>query len=115
MTLDKKLAHLRKREGLSQADISEELDVSGRLYKMGNGVIRPSIRNLQSLSKLYNVPIEYLLDDSKWISCPLQEGRPWRGEQDKRKLWIGGLAIGAVVLAATGRLLFLVHSSQKNR
>ena len=28
MTLDKKLARLRKREGLSQAEVSEKLDVS---------------------------------------------------------------------------------------
>lgn len=66
MTLDKKLAHLRKREGLSQADISEELDVSRQaVTKWETGLSRPSIENLQSLSKLYNVPIEYLLDDSK--------------------------------------------------
>lgn len=114
MTLDKKLAHLRKREGLSQADISEELDVSRQaVTKWETGLSRPSIENLQSLSKLYNVPIEHLLDDSK-DKLPSAEGRPGRGEQDKRKLWIGGLAIGAVVLALLAGCFFWYHSSQKN-
>ena len=65
MTLDKKLARLRKREGLSQAEVSEELDVSRKTgTKWETGTSRPSIENLQSLSRLYNVPLEYLLDES---------------------------------------------------
>ena len=65
MTLDKKLARLRKREGLSQAEVSEELDVSRQaVTKWETGTSRPSIENLQSLSRLYNVPLEYLLDES---------------------------------------------------
>ena len=58
MTLDKKLARLRKREGLSQAEVSEELDVSRQaVTKWETGTSRPSIENLQSLSRLYNVPL----------------------------------------------------------
>ena len=65
MTLDKKLARLRKREGLSQAEVSEKLDVSRQaVTKWETGTSRPSIENLQSLSRLYNVPLEYLLDES---------------------------------------------------
>ena len=69
MTLEKKLACLRKREGLSQAEVSEKLDVSRQaVTKWETGTSRPSIENLQSLSRLYNVPLEYLLDDSKDLS-----------------------------------------------
>ena len=65
MTLEKKLACLRKREGLSQAEVSEKLDVSRQaVTKWETGTSRPSIENLQSLSRLYNVPLEYLLDES---------------------------------------------------
>ena len=65
MTLEKKLACLRKREGLSQAEVSEALDVSRQaVTKWETGTSRPSIENLQSLSRLYNVPLEYLLDES---------------------------------------------------
>ena len=58
MTLEKKLACLRKREGLSQAEVSEKLDVSRQaVTKWETGTSRPSIENLQSLSRLYNVPL----------------------------------------------------------
>lgn len=60
------MAHLRKREGLFQADISEELDASGQaVTKWGTGLYRLSKENLQSLSKLYNVLREYLLNEGE--------------------------------------------------
>lgn len=112
MTLDKKLERLRKKEGLSQADVSEELDVSRQaVTKWETGLSRPSIENLQSLSKLYNVPIEYLLDDSK-DKLPSAEGRPERGDQGERKLWIRWLVFVAVVLALLAGCFFWYESQQ---
>ena len=68
MTLDKKLTRLRKKAGLSQAEVSEELDVSRQaVTKWETGQSRPSTENLQSLSKLYNVPLEYLLDEPQRV------------------------------------------------
>nr|WP_317325245.1 helix-turn-helix transcriptional regulator [uncultured Flavonifractor sp.] len=65
MTLDKKLACLRKKQGLSQADVSEKLDISRQaVSRWENGVAIPSIENLRYLSKLYHVSLEYLLDDT---------------------------------------------------
>ena len=99
MTLDKKLARLRKREGLSQAEVSEELDVSRQaVTKWETGTSRPSIENLQSLSRLYNVPLEYLLDESEdELPAPapaapahLRRSGPFSGmEEGRRKMaWI---------------------------
>ena len=49
MTLDKKLARLRKREGLSQAEVSEKLDVSRQaVSRWESGEARPSTDNLQA-------------------------------------------------------------------
>ena len=87
MTLDKKLARLRKREGLSQAEVSEELDVSRQaVTKWETGTSRPSIENLQSLSRLYNVPLEYLLDESGDVLRPAILWRPrlQRGRRSRR-------------------------------
>lgn len=110
MTLDKKLERLRKRAGLSQAEVSEELDVSRQaITKWETGLSRPSIENLQSLSKLYNVSIEYLLDDSK-DKLPSAEDRPEWGEQSKGKLRIRWLVIGAVVLALLAGCFFWYES-----
>ena len=112
MTLDKKLTRLRKKAGLSQAEVSEELDVSRQaVTKWETGQSRPSTENLQSLSKLYNVPIEYLLDDSK-DKPPSVEDRSKLGEQSKGKLWIRWLVIGAVVLALLVGCFFWYESLQ---
>lgn len=84
MTLEKKLACLRKREGLSQAEVSEKLDVSRQaVTKWETGTSRPSIENLQSLSRLYNVPLEYLLDESG-DELPAPAARLQRGRRSRR-------------------------------
>lgn len=65
MTLEKKLVRLRKKEGMSQADVSEKLDVSRQaVSRWESGDSRPSTENLQALCKLYNVKLDDLLDES---------------------------------------------------
>ena len=118
MTLEKKLACLRKREGLSQAEVSEKLDVSRQaVTKWETGTSRPSIENLQSLSRLYNVPLEYLLDESRdelpAPAAPAAERAPEQKVQKKEKQWIRPLMIGAVVLALLVCFLFWYGRGQK--
>lgn len=56
MTLEKKLVRLRKKEGMSQADVSEKLNVSRQaVSRWEAGDSRPSTENLQALCKLYIV------------------------------------------------------------
>ena len=103
MTLDKKLARLRKREGLSQAEVSEELDVSRQaVTKWETGTSRPSIENLQSLSRLYNAP-----------AAPAAERAPEQKVQKKEKQWMRLLVIGTVVLALLVCFLFWYGRGQK--
>lgn len=120
MTLDKKLTRLRKREGLSQAEVSEELDVSRQaVTKWETGASRPSTENLQSLSKLYNVPLEYLLDESEdelpapAPAAPVAESGPEPETQKKEERWIRKLVIGVVILALLICFLFWYGSLQK--
>lgn len=120
MTLDKKLTRLRKREGLSQAEVSEELDVSRQaVTKWETGQSRPSTENLQSLSKLYNVPLEYLLDESEdelpapAPAAPDAGSRPEREVQKKEKRWIRWLEIGAVAVVLVACIIFVYVKSQK--
>lgn len=112
MTLDKKLARLRKKAGLSQAEVSEEMDVSRQaVTKWETGQSRPSTENLQSLSKLYNVPLEYLLDESEdelpapAPAAPDAESGTESEAQKKEKRWIRKLVIGTVVLLVMAVLL----------
>lgn len=120
MTLDKKLARLRKKAGLSQAEVSEELDVSRQaVTKWETGLSRPSTENLQSLSKLYNVSLEYLLNENEdelpapAPMAPNAEGVQERGMKEKRKCWIRLLVIGAIVLAVLICVLFWYGNRQK--
>lgn len=74
MTLEKKLVRLRKKEGMSQADVSEKLNVSRQaVSRWEAGDSRPSIENLQALCKLYNVKLNDLLDESNKIEIAIRQ------------------------------------------
>ncbi len=64
MKLTEKLIFLRKQKGLSQLDVAERLNVSRQAisrWEVGTAV--PNTDNLKYLSKLYGVPVDYLLHD----------------------------------------------------
>ncbi len=64
MELSQKLRRLRKERRLSQLELSQELDVSRQAVSGWEaGASRPSADSLRRLSRLYGVPLEYLLDD----------------------------------------------------
>lgn len=63
--LSQKLKELRKKQGLTQLELAERLFVSRQAISGWEaGTSRPSTENLQSLSRLFNIPLETLLDDS---------------------------------------------------
>ena len=93
-------------------------DVSRQaVTKWETGTSRPSIENLQSLSRLYNVPLEYLLDESgdelPAPAAPAAERAPEQKVQKKEKQWMRLLVIGAVVLALLVCFLFWYGRGQK--
>lgn len=121
MTLNKKLVRLRKKAGLSQAEVSEELDVSRQaVTKWETGASRPSTENLQCLSKLYNVPLETLLDDTKDIEKRDIISAEGRKENDKgqegkgnRGKNVSKMIVGILILIAgiiIGILVYKVRS-----
>lgn len=87
--------------------------------KWETGTSRPSIENLQSLSRLYNVQLEYLLDESEdelpapAPAAPAAERVPEQKVQKKEKQWIRRLVIGAAVLALLVCFLFWYGRGQK--
>lgn len=120
MTLDKKLARLRKKEGVSQAEVSEKLDVSRQaVSRWESGEARPSTDNLQALCKLYRVPLDYLLNESEdeppppTPVAPATESGPEQEGQEKRKRRIRQIMIVAVVLAMLVCCIFWYRSHQK--
>lgn len=62
MALHDTLKEVRKRKGLSQELVAEELGISRQaVTKWEAGQSKPSARNLQALAELYQVPVEELL------------------------------------------------------
>lgn len=118
MTLNEKLTHLRKKEGLSQIEVSEKLAVSRQaVSRWESGESRPSTDNLQALCKLYHVPLDYLLNESEnelpAPAAPAAESRPEREVQKKEKRWIRKLVIGAVAVVLAACIIFVYVKSQK--
>lgn len=65
MELSQKLKELRKKQGLTQLELAERLFVSRQAISGWEaGTSRPSTENLQILSRLFNIPLETLLDDT---------------------------------------------------
>ena len=118
MTLNEKLTHLRKKEGLSQIEVSEKLAVSRQaVSRWEAGESRPSTDNLQALCKLYHVPLDYLLNESESElpvpAAPVAGSEPEPEAQKKEKRWIRWLVIGAIILALLISFLFWYGSRQK--
>ncbi len=64
MTFGEKLQLLRKRQGLSQEKLAEQLDISRQaVSKWELGESLPDTENVVQLGKLFDVSIDYLLKD----------------------------------------------------
>ena len=64
MSLAEKLVTLRKQKGLTQMDLAEQLNVSRQaISRWEVGAAVPSIDNLRILSDIYEISVDYLLDD----------------------------------------------------
>ena len=78
MELHKKLSKARKEKGMSQLEVAEAMQVSRQAVSRWEvGATAPSIENLSSLSKLYGVSLDYLLNDEE------DELTPKDDEEDK--------------------------------
>lgn len=68
MKLEEKLIQLRKRQGYTQLQLAEELNISRQaVSRWETGAAQPTIDNLKSLSRLYGISLDELLDDG-WES-----------------------------------------------
>lgn len=68
MKLCDKIAKLRKRKGLSQEELANELEVSRQsVFKWESGENTPDLEKIKKLAKLFNASFDVLLDDEKDI------------------------------------------------
>lgn len=82
MKLNEKLVSLRKAQKLNQAQAAEALNVSRQaISTWETGAVLPSTDSLKALSRLYQVPVDHLLNDDMDLPQALvteKEGRETR-------------------------------------
>ena len=112
MALEKKLVRLRKKEGMSQADVSEKLDVSRQaVSRWEAGDSRPA------LCRLYNVKLDDLLSDEE-ISIGKTESiktecEPEQKSKERNRVWTKRGVIAAVILALIVCCIFWYMDQKK--
>ncbi|MBQ9659517.1 MAG: helix-turn-helix transcriptional regulator [Clostridia bacterium] len=81
MTLGEKLREIRKRFGLSQEQLAEIMNVSRQaITKWENDGGLPDVSNLQELSKVFGITVDYLLNNDNKLPLLVM-----RKELDKNK------------------------------
>lgn len=105
MALDKKLVQLREERSLTQFEVAERINVSRQaVSKWERGTSIPSMDSLLSLSKLYGVSIDYLIDEA----CPTTESLGDKTDVSHRLVTHKHLVVGviAIVLIAVVFIVF---------
>lgn len=121
MRLHEKLAALRKRAGLSQTDLAEQVDTTRQaVSKWETGAAAPSMENLRTLCRIYQVTMDQLTDDGQDLTepeaaapaeeIPAEENAPEEGSEpeavrrDRKWHWIAAVAAALAVGIGIGRL-----------
>ena len=121
MELKEKLVALRKEKGLTQSAVAEKLDVSRQaISRWESGVALPSTDNLKSLSALYGVPVDYLLNsdtEEQRVTKGLEaENIPMNGKRTKRNLWVVlSIVMIVLLLVACEIFLYVNKRDEQNR
>lgn len=68
-----KLKRLRKKHGITQENLAENLHVSRQtISNWENGNTLPDIKNFKLLSQFYHIPLSYLFAEKEEVSSPLE-------------------------------------------
>lgn len=114
MNLAEKLVCLRKEKGMTQSALAELIHVSRQaVSRWETGDALPSTENLKYLSSLYDIPLDYLLNDGaqkpeKEDEPPSAGKAPGRVHMWSKWVWI---AAGAALLVIVF-LLFITFSAR---
>ena len=113
MVKHEKLVQLRKEKGLTQVELAEAVNVSRQaVSKWESGGALPSTENLIFLSKLYGVPIDYLVNDEseKPVLTETKEVEVSESGKKNRK-WIAILVcVLTAVIVIVGVVAVITHS-----
>ncbi len=121
-TLATKLVSLRKQKGLTQMELAEKLNVSRQaISRWEVGAAVPSTDNLKVLGDLYEVPVDYFLNDEiENISSQIKDAQEQISqEQEKngiflsRRIVYAGVAVILVLLVVIISTLAVRNQNQE--
>lgn len=121
-TLATKLVSLRKQKGLTQMELAEKLNVSRQaISRWEVGAAVPSTDNLKVLGDLYEVPVDYFLNDEiENISSLIKDAQEQISqEQEKNGIFLSrrkvyaGVAVILVLLVVIISTLAVRNQNQE--
>ena len=121
-TLATKLVSLRKQKGLTQMELAEKLNVSRQaISRWEVGAAVPSTDNLKVLGYLYEVPVDYLLNEEiENISSQIKDAQEQISqEQEKNGIFLNrrkvyaGVAVILVLLVVIISTLAVRNQNQE--
>ena len=106
MTIAEKLQTLRRTKGMSQEQLAEQLNVSRQaISKWELGESMPDTENVITLSKLFGVSIDYLLNDEfqsdNDIPAVKENRQLLKSEYHKKLLLITGAILSGIGVVGT--------------
>ena len=103
MRFGEKLSFLRKKQGMTQMELAEKLDISRQaVSRWEQGISEPSTENLVSIGKLFGVSVDDLVNESVLLQAEstVQVAMAERKETaDKRSGYTVAKIVGVVIFA----------------
>lgn len=119
MNLAEKLIYLRKKQGLTQLELAEKLDVSRQaVSRWEGGYAIPNTENLKVLGKLYNVSIDYFFSDiDATTDAVITQNKETivaeTNHKHKSKLNYRGVAIYVIAIGIIASIAFGIVKSKR--
>ena len=96
------ITKLRKQKGLTQLDLAKKINYSDKaISRWEKGEVLPDIETLQSLSKIFGVPLNYMLEEHT------EDNNQTKTKPSRNELIIHALAISIVWLVIVVLFVYL--------
>lgn len=119
MALSEKLYALRKKSGLSQEQLAEQLNVSRQaISKWESGQSVPESEKLLTISNYFNVSLDYLMkEDDEQDDLSVDRGNDDSVQTNDRAKWLPGIIIcvGGVICLIMWGLLSILNPAASNQ
>lgn len=119
MALSEKLYALRKKSGLSQEQLAEQLNVSRQaISKWESGQSVPESEKLLTISNYFNVSLDYLMkEDDEQDDLSVDRGNDDSVRTNDRAKWLSGIIIcvGGVICLIMWGLISILNPAASNQ